>query len=77
MTLEMRRCLYPTMLTISPRLHATIDGAIEAARSESVAEIRSAESTAGSSRASAKVLGILPIPICLLPDENVSRALCG
>ena len=55
--------------------------ATEAARLESVQEIRSAETRPDHGEHQQKMLGILPIPICLLPDENVarylSRALCG
>ena len=62
---------------ISPKLRDTIDEAIEVARNNSVAEVllligwdRSSviESVAG-------MLSVLPIPVYLLPDENVSRYL--
>ena len=83
--LEMRRCGYTPIQTfeigqeefvttdISPRLRATVDRAIETARTGSVAEIllligwehrRIIESMT-------EMLGILPIAIYLLPDENV------
>ena len=83
--LEMRRCGYTPIQTfeieqeefvtadISPRLRATVDRAIEAARAESVVEIllligwehrRLIESMT-------EMLSALPIAIYLLPDENV------
>jgi Undecaprenyl-phosphate glucose phosphotransferase len=86
---EMQRCGYtpvqgfeirPEELAtteILPSLRATIDETIEAARAGSVTEIlllvgwehsRVIESIT-------KMLGILPIPIYLLPDENVARYL--
>ena len=62
---------------ISPRLRATIDGAIEAARAESVSEILLLISWEHSwlIESITKMLGVLPIPIYLLPDENVARYL--
>ena len=87
--LEMQRCGYTPVQSfeirpeelatteILPSLRATIDEAIEAARAGSVTEIlllvgwehsRIIESIT-------KTLGILPIPIYLLPDENVARYL--
>ena len=62
---------------ISPRLRATIDRAIEAARAESVAEILLLISWEHSwlIESITKMLGVLPIPIYLLPDENVARYL--
>jgi hypothetical protein len=83
-TLEMQRCGYSPVQSfeirpeelatteILPSLRGTIDGAIVAARAGSVTEIlllvgwehsRIIESIT-------KMLGILPIPIYLLPDEN-------
>ena len=87
--LEMRRCGYTPTQTleigqeefvtteISPRLRATIDGAIEVARAESVAEILLLISWEHSRliESITKMLGVLPIPIYLLPDENVARYL--
>ena len=87
--LEMRRCGYTPTQTleigqeefvtteISPRLRATIDGAIEVARAESVAEILLSISWEHSCliESITKMLGVLPIPIYLLPDENVARYL--
>ena len=87
--LELQRCGYTPVQSfairpeelatteILPSLSATIDEAIEAARAGSVTEIlllvgwehsRVIESIT-------KMLGILPIPIYLLPDENVARYL--
>jgi Undecaprenyl-phosphate glucose phosphotransferase len=87
--LEMRKCGYTPIRTfeithadfgaigMSRRLQATVEGAIEAARGETVAEIllligwehsRTIESIA-------KMLRVLPIPIYLLPDDNVARYL--
>jgi undecaprenyl-phosphate galactose phosphotransferase/putative colanic acid biosynthesis UDP-glucose lipid carrier transferase len=87
--LELRRCGYTPIQTfeigqeefttteISPKLRVTLDGAIQAARTESVTEIlllmgwehnRIIESIT-------KMLRVLPIPIYLLPDENVARYL--
>ena len=86
---EMGRCGYVPIRTfeiakdelaagrISRQLQATIDSAIEAARSEPVAEIllligwqhnRTIESIS-------KLLSVLPIPVYLLPDDNVARFL--
>jgi Undecaprenyl-phosphate glucose phosphotransferase len=87
--LEMRRCGYTPVRTleieeeeyatteISPRLRAAIDGAIEAARTEAVSEILLLISWEQSwlIESITKMLGILPIPIYLLPDENVGRYL--
>ena len=62
---------------MSARLQKTIDEAIEAARSNSAAEVLllmgwdhswAIDSIAG-------MLSVLPIPVYLLPDENVSRYL--
>jgi undecaprenyl-phosphate galactose phosphotransferase/putative colanic acid biosynthesis UDP-glucose lipid carrier transferase len=87
--LEMQRCGYTPLQSfeiraeelaateILPSLRATIDEAIEAARVGSVTEIllqvgwehgRIIENIT-------KMLGVLPIPIYLLPDENVARYL--
>ena len=62
---------------ISPRLRATIDVAIEAARAESVAEILLLISWEHSRLIDSitKMLSVLPIPIYLLPDENVAHYL--
>ena len=86
---EMRRCGYNPIRTfeigqeefiagrVSRSLRALIDGAIEAARSESVAEIllligwehrRTIESIS-------KLLNVIPTPVYLLPDDNVARFL--
>jgi Undecaprenyl-phosphate glucose phosphotransferase len=87
--LEMQRCGYTPMQTleiaqeelvtteISPRLRATINRAIEAARAESVSEILLLISWEHSwlIESITKMLGALPIPIYLLPDENVARYL--
>ena len=87
--LEMRRCGYTPTQTleigqeefvtteISPALRATIDRAIEVARAESVAEILLSISWEHSwlIESITKMLGVLPIPIYLLPDENVARYL--
>jgi undecaprenyl-phosphate galactose phosphotransferase/putative colanic acid biosynthesis UDP-glucose lipid carrier transferase len=87
--LEMRRCGYTPIQTleigreecvtseISPRLRATIDVAIEAARAESVAEILLLISWEHSRLIDSitKTLSVLPIPIYLLPDENVAHYL--
>jgi Undecaprenyl-phosphate glucose phosphotransferase len=87
--LEMQRCGYEPIQTleiaqeelvtteISPRLRATIDRAIEAARAESASEILLLISWEHSwlIESITKMLGVLPIPIYLLPDENVARYL--
>jgi Undecaprenyl-phosphate glucose phosphotransferase len=86
---EMRRCGYIPVQTfeigqeefivgrVSQSLRALIDGAIEAARSESVAEILlligwehrwTIESIS-------KLLNVIPTPVYLLPDDNVARFL--
>jgi undecaprenyl-phosphate galactose phosphotransferase/putative colanic acid biosynthesis UDP-glucose lipid carrier transferase len=87
--LEMRRCGYTPIQTfeigreefatteISPRLRATLDRAIQAARTESVAEVLLLigwEHGLIIERIT-KMLRVLPIPIYLLPDENVARYL--
>ena len=86
---EMRRCGYTPIRTFeieqeecitskpSPRLRATIDRAIEAARAESVAEVLLLigwEQSWTIERIT-KMLGVLPLPIYLVPDENVVRYL--
>ena len=87
--LEMRRYGYTPIQTFeigqeefvksktSLRLRAIIDRAIEAARAESVAEIllliRWDHTWAIESIT--KMLSVLPLPIYLLPDENVARYL--
>ena len=87
--LEMRRCGYAPIQTfeigreefvtteISPRLRATIDGAIELARTELVTEIllRIGWENGQTIERITKMLAVLPIPIYLLPDENVARYL--
>jgi Undecaprenyl-phosphate glucose phosphotransferase len=87
--LEMRRCGYTPVQTleigqeeyatteISPRLRSAIDGAIEAARAEAVSEILLLISWQHGwlIESITKMLGILPVPIYLLPDENVARYL--
>jgi Undecaprenyl-phosphate glucose phosphotransferase len=86
---EMRRCGYVPSRTfeiaegefaagrISRKLQETINGAIEAARAEPVAEILlligwqhnwTIESIS-------KLLSVLPIPVYLLPDDNTARFL--
>jgi hypothetical protein len=62
---------------ILPRLRATIDGAIEVARAESVSEILLLTSREHSwlIESITKKLSALPIQIYLLPDENVARYL--
>ena len=82
---EMRRCGYTPIHTFeiepeecvrsktSPRLRATIDRAIEAARAESVAEVLLLvgwEQSWTIERIT-KMLSVLPLPIYLVPDENV------
>jgi hypothetical protein len=59
----------------SPRLRATIERAIEAALAESVAEILLLIGWEHSwaIESITKMLSVLPLPIYLLPDENVAR----
>jgi Undecaprenyl-phosphate glucose phosphotransferase len=86
---EMRRCGYTPIQTFEieqeecvsirtlPRLRATIDRAIEAARAASVTEILLLigwEESWTIDRIS-KMLSVLPLPIYLVPDENVVRYL--
>jgi undecaprenyl-phosphate galactose phosphotransferase/putative colanic acid biosynthesis UDP-glucose lipid carrier transferase len=85
--LEMRRCGYTPIQTleigqeefvtteISSALRAEIDAAIDVARTQTVAEILLLISWEHSSliESITKMLGVLPIPIYLLPDENVAR----
>jgi Undecaprenyl-phosphate glucose phosphotransferase len=87
--LEMRRCGYTPIRTfeiakeeferstISKRLRATIEGAIEAARKETVAEILLliGWERSWAIESIAKMLNVLPIPVYLLPDDNVARFL--
>jgi undecaprenyl-phosphate galactose phosphotransferase/putative colanic acid biosynthesis UDP-glucose lipid carrier transferase len=87
--LEMRRCGYTPIQTleigqeecltteISPKLRAITDRAIEAARTESVSEILLLISWEHGWLIEniTKMLGMLPIPIYLLPDEKVARYL--
>jgi Undecaprenyl-phosphate glucose phosphotransferase len=87
---EIRRCGYTPIRTFeieqeecvkgnkpSLRLRATIEKAIEAARTESVAEvfllIRWEQSWA--IERITKMLSVLPLPVYLVPDENVVRFL--
>jgi Undecaprenyl-phosphate glucose phosphotransferase len=86
---EMRRCGYTPiqtfeiaqeeLLTSSPsrRLRATVEGAIEAARTESVAEVMLliGWEHRGTIESITKMLNVLPTPIYLLPDDNVARYL--
>ena len=86
---EMRRCGYTPIQTFeiepeecvtsktSPRLRATIERAIEAARATSVAEILLlvAWEQSWTIERISKMLSVLPIPIYLVPDENVIRYL--
>ena len=86
---EMRRCGYSPVRTfgvsredfaggtISRKLRTTVDAAIEVARRETVGEIllligwehsRTIESIV-------KIFNVLPIPVYLLPDDNVARFL--
>ena len=62
---------------ISVRLRETIDEAIEVARSNSVAEVLLLIGWGRSwaIESIAEMLSVLPIPVYLLPDENVSRYL--
>ena len=62
---------------ISPRLQETINEAIETARSNSVAEVLLLVGWDHSwvIDSIAVMLSVLPIPVYLLPDENVSRYL--
>jgi Undecaprenyl-phosphate glucose phosphotransferase len=86
---EMRRCGYRPIQTFeieqeecvtsktSPRLRAIIERAIEAARATPVAEILLLvgwEQSWTIERIS-KMLSVLPIPIYLVPDENIVRYL--
>jgi undecaprenyl-phosphate galactose phosphotransferase/putative colanic acid biosynthesis UDP-glucose lipid carrier transferase len=87
--LEMRRCGYTPIQTfeigqeefatteISPRLRTTLDSAIQAARTESVAEVLLLMGWEHSQiiESITKMLRVLPTPIYLLPDENVARYL--
>ena len=62
---------------ISVRLRETIDEAIEVARSNSVAEVvlLIGWGRSWAIESIAEMLSVLPIPVYLLPDENVSRYL--
>jgi Undecaprenyl-phosphate glucose phosphotransferase len=84
---ELRRCGYTPIHTFeieqeervktSLRLRATIDKAIEAARAESVAEVLLLigwEQSWTIERIT-KMLSVLPLPVYLVPDENVVRFL--
>jgi Undecaprenyl-phosphate glucose phosphotransferase len=86
---EMRRCGYTPIRTFeieqeecltsktSARLRATIDRVIEAARAESVAEVLLLigwEQSWTIERIT-KMLSVVPLPIYLVPDENVVRYL--
>jgi Undecaprenyl-phosphate glucose phosphotransferase len=86
---EMRRCGYAPTHTFeiereecvkgrtSPRLRSTVDRAIEAARAESVTEVFLLigwEQSWVIERIT-KMLSVLPLPIYLVPDENVVRYL--
>ena len=87
--LEIRRCGYTPIQAFeigqeefatsktSPRLRTTIDRAIEVARAESVAEILLliGWERSGTIESITKMLSVLPLPIYLLPDENVARYL--
>ena len=87
--LEMRQCGYTPVRTfeiaqeelgtstISRRLRATVDGAIEVARGEAITEILLLIGWEHSwmIESIAKILNVLPIPIYLLPDDNVARFL--
>jgi undecaprenyl-phosphate galactose phosphotransferase/putative colanic acid biosynthesis UDP-glucose lipid carrier transferase len=84
---ELRRCGFTPIHTFeieqeervktSLRLRATIDKAIEAARAESVAEVLLLigwEQSWAIERIT-KMLSVLPLPVYLVPDENVVRFL--
>jgi undecaprenyl-phosphate galactose phosphotransferase/putative colanic acid biosynthesis UDP-glucose lipid carrier transferase len=79
--LEMRRCGYSPIHTFEIeqelRLRATIDRAIEAARAEAVAEILLliGWEQSGTIERITKMLSVLPLPVYLVPDENVIRYL--
>jgi undecaprenyl-phosphate galactose phosphotransferase/putative colanic acid biosynthesis UDP-glucose lipid carrier transferase len=79
--LEMRRCGYIPIHTFEIeqelRLRATIDRAIEAARAEAVAEILLliGWERGGTIERITKMLSVLPLPVYLVPDENVIRYL--
>lgn len=87
--MEMRRCGYTPIqtfeiaqdefeaATISNRLRATIERAIEVARREPVAEILMLMNWQHSwmIEGITKLLNVLPLPIYLLPDDNVARFL--
>jgi undecaprenyl-phosphate galactose phosphotransferase/putative colanic acid biosynthesis UDP-glucose lipid carrier transferase len=79
--LEMRRYGYKPIHTfeIEPELglRATIDRAIEAARAEVAAEILLliGWEQSGAIERITKMLSVLPIPVYLVPDENVLRYL--
>jgi len=85
---EIRRCGYTPIRTFeieqeecvkankpSLRLRATIEKAIEAARAESVAEVLLLIGWEQSSTIEriTKMLSVLPLPVYLVPDENVVR----
>jgi Undecaprenyl-phosphate glucose phosphotransferase len=86
---EMQRCGYTPVRTfelghecfasdrITGALRTTIDEVIKAARSETAVEIflLIGWEHAGAINSIIKMLNVLPIPIHLLPDENVSRYL--
>jgi undecaprenyl-phosphate galactose phosphotransferase/putative colanic acid biosynthesis UDP-glucose lipid carrier transferase len=86
---EIRRCGYVPIRTlaieedqfgaarISGQLQTTINSAIEAARTEPVAEILLLIGWEHNSaiESISKHLSVLPIPVYLLPDDNVSRFL--
>ena len=87
--LEIRRCGYTPVRTFeiaqeefatsttSRTLRAALDGAIEVARGEAIAEILLLIGWEHSSTIEniAKSLNVLPIPVYLLPDDNVARFL--
>ena len=84
---EMRRCGYVPVRTfevaqdeltsgrISRKLHAIIGAAIEAARAEPVAEVLLLIGWEHKwiIESISKLLSVLPIPVYLLPDDNVAR----
>jgi Undecaprenyl-phosphate glucose phosphotransferase len=86
---EMRRCGYTPIRTfeiaseefrpstISRKLRATIEGAIEVARKETVAEILLliGWDQSWTIESIAKMLNVLPMPVYLLPDDNIVRFL--